>query len=112
MKIRQRMLLKWLVNITSGVKLGTHYGKRRIFRYRKLSFFLSVFQHLPVESHYNSGLYAKQLFTEQQIFRLVQFKSTYRTQNKCYLKKFVLGQVENIMEKGENAGYQHFLLFS
>ena len=24
---------------------------------------------------------------------------------------FVLGRVENIMEKGENAGYQHFLLF-
>ena len=26
--------------------------------------------------------------------------------------KFVLGRVENIVEKGENAGYQHFLLFS
>ena len=25
--------------------------------------------------------------------------------------KFVLGWVENIVEKGENAGYQHFLLF-
>ena len=25
--------------------------------------------------------------------------------------KFVLGRVENIMGKGENAGYQHFLLF-
>ena len=25
--------------------------------------------------------------------------------------KFVLGQVENIVGKGENAGYQHFLLF-
>ena len=25
--------------------------------------------------------------------------------------KFVLGRVENIMEKGENAGYQHFLLY-
>ena len=25
--------------------------------------------------------------------------------------KFVLGRVENIVEKGENAGYQHFLLF-
>ena len=24
---------------------------------------------------------------------------------------FVLGRVENIVEKGENAGYQHFLLF-
>ena len=25
--------------------------------------------------------------------------------------QFVLGRVENIVEKGENAGYQHFLLF-
>ena len=25
--------------------------------------------------------------------------------------KFVYGMVENIVEKGENAGYQHFLLF-
>ena len=25
--------------------------------------------------------------------------------------KFALGQVENIVRKGENAGYQHFLLF-
>ena len=26
--------------------------------------------------------------------------------------KFALGRVENIVGKGENAGYQHFLLFS
>ena len=26
--------------------------------------------------------------------------------------KFVYGRVENIVGKGENAGYQHFLLFS
>ena len=25
--------------------------------------------------------------------------------------KFVLGMVENIVRKGENAGYKHFLLF-
>ena len=25
--------------------------------------------------------------------------------------KFLLGRVENIVGKGENAGYQHFLLF-
>ena len=25
--------------------------------------------------------------------------------------KFALGRVENILGKGENAGYQHFLLF-
>ena len=26
--------------------------------------------------------------------------------------KFVCGRVENIVGKGENAGYQHFLLFT
>ena len=30
----------------------------------------------------------------------------------CYLElKFVLGRTENILGKGENAGYQYFLLF-
>ena len=27
------------------------------------------------------------------------------------IQKFMLGRVQNIVEKGENAGYQHFLLF-
>ena len=32
--------------------------------------------------------------------------------NKCNFKtEFILGWVENIVGKGENAGYQHFLLF-
>ena len=31
--------------------------------------------------------------------------------NLTEILKFVLGMVENIVGKGENAGYQHFLLF-
>ena len=31
--------------------------------------------------------------------------------NVTYVTNFVLGRVENIVRKGENAGYQHFLLF-
>ena len=31
--------------------------------------------------------------------------------NVTYKLKFVLGMVENLLGKGENAGYQHFLLF-
>ena len=31
--------------------------------------------------------------------------------NVTKILKFVLGRVENILGKGENAGYQHFLLF-
>ena len=36
------------------------------------------------------------------------------TDNRVYVTKnlkFVFWRVENIVEKGENAGYQHFLLF-
>ena len=32
--------------------------------------------------------------------------------NETLKLKFALGQVENILGKGVNAGYQHFLLFS
>ena len=31
--------------------------------------------------------------------------------NVTYKMNFVIGNVENIVGKGENAGYQHFLLF-
>ena len=59
------------------------------------------------------------LFTTRQFFRLVQIESICRLQNKCKLKTEILlrmgrkhgGWVENIAGKGENAGYQHFLLF-
>ena len=33
------------------------------------------------------------------------------TINATYITNFALGRVENIVGKGENAGYQHFLLF-
>ena len=39
-----------------------------------------------------------------QNFRLVLIESIFKL-------KYVLGKVENIVGKGENAGYQHFLLF-
>ena len=40
------------------------------------------------------------------------FQSMGRWQRKCNLKIEILpGMVENIVGKGENAGYQHFLLF-
>ena len=39
------------------------------------------------------------------------FADNKKKKNVCERLKFVLGRVENIVEKGENAGYQHFLLF-
>ena len=51
-------------------------------------------------------------FTKQWNFTLVQIKSICRWQNKCDSKiDFFVGVVENMLGKGENAGYQHFLLF-
>ena len=52
-----------------------------------------------------------QLFSKRQNFRLVQIESICRRQKKPIKMKFYLGREENIVEKGENAGYQHFLLF-
>ena len=49
-------------------------------------------------------------FTKQKNFILVQIQNFCRWQNKCD-RKFVMGWQENIVGKGENAGYQHFLLF-
>ena len=49
-------------------------------------------------------------FTRPQKFRLIQIESICKI-NVTEKLKFVLRRVENIVGKGENAGYQHFLLF-
>ena len=48
-----------------------------------------------------------------KFFNLVQIESNCRRQKKKVLEKiiFVFDRVENIVGKGQNAGYQHFLLF-
>ena len=52
------------------------------------------------------------LFTKRENFRLVQIQSICIRQNKCGLRnEDCLLEVKNIVEKGENAGYQYFLLF-
>ena len=52
------------------------------------------------------------MYLYQQNFQMVEIDSICRQQNKTDLKiNFALGRVENILGKGENAGYQHFLLF-
>ena len=52
--------------------------------------------------------------TKPQNFRLGQTESSCRRQAKCCKKKFrksFVEMVENVVGKGENAGYNHFLLF-
>ena len=51
---------------------------------------------------------------QKKIVRLVQMKTfadDKKTKNVTQELKFELGNVKNIMGKGENAGYRHFLLF-
>ena len=57
--------------------------------------------------------YKRALLTLYQTthLRLVQIQSICRRQNNCILKTEILW-VENVVGKGSNAGYQHFLLFS
>ena len=57
------------------------------------------------------GLFGKMLTLNQTTyFRLVQNESLYRRQNKCdWTIKICLGREENIVGKGENAGYQKAL---
>ena len=61
------------------------------------------------QSSYKSELYGIELtLYQQQNFR------KHFADNKIDVGKklvFVLGRLENIVGKGENAGYQHFLLF-
>ena len=56
------------------------------------SFSHSVFKRLVQQTRKNQGLFGKGLNVYQKL-------------------KFALGRVENIMGQGENAGFQHFLLF-
>ena len=70
--------------------------------------YIIFYKFLPNDSNFVHIL----LFTKQQVFRLVQIESICRQQNVTQNLKFVLGREENIVGKGENPGYQHFLLFS
>ena len=52
------------------------------------------------------------LFTKQQFLDLTKFKAF--TDNKLNVARIMISvsdRVENIVEKGESAGYQHFHLF-
>ena len=73
-----------------------------------LNFLLSVFSqklNMFKFSCTKQALYGKIL----DLFRLKVFLDVNLTVTQK--SKFALGRVENIVGKGENAGYQHFLLF-
>ena len=67
----------------------------------------------PLHTLICSSFWLLELFPERQIFRLVQIESICRRQYKSDRKNEIfLEMVETIVGKGENAAYQHFLLFS
>ena len=62
--------------------------------------------HLPLQKFFNSLPNGKIL--DESKFKAYVDDKIILTQN----SKLLLESVENMVEKGENAGYQHFLLFS
>ena len=66
---------------------------------------------LIVCAGYPSG-YQKLTLPNDNILDLSKFKAFANDKLKVIqMAKFVLGKIENIVGKEENAGYQHFLLF-
>ena len=95
------------------------WKKEKMLITSNLSFSHSVFERLVLQTHKNEGMFGKVLntlerrsFTEQQNFREVQIERNCRRQNKCDTKiESYFWKGRKLVGKGENAGYQHFLLF-
>ena len=71
---------------------------------------LAVFS--PFQNCFHDGILLSTVKTgsKRQNFRLVQIESFFRRQNKCDLKTdFFSERTENILGKGENAGYSFAL---
>ena len=80
----------------------------------------SVFKRLVLQTRKNQGLFGKGLREIRKINSLPNDNTYDSSKLKAFTDdkinvgenlKFVLGRVENIVGKGDNAGYQHFLLF-
>ena len=92
-----------------GIK---HCGKKRNCSLQAIfSFSLSVFKRLILQTRKIQGLFGKGLL-DDKILDWSNLKAFAGDKiNVAKKLKFVLGRGENIVRKGENAGYQHFLLF-
>ena len=83
-------LMKMAESFANGYK--TFWEKEKLLVASNFSFSHNVFKRLVLQTHKNQGLFGKGLNFTQNI-------------------KFAFQKVANIMGKGENAGYQHFLIF-
>ena len=80
----------------------------------KLDLFLLFIQCFPHTSlvRQNAASYGNRL-TNDKIMDVTKFKAFVDDKLKtAKMKIFLFDKIENTMGKGENAGYQHFLLFS
>ena len=96
---------------SSPNRFKTLWEKENFLIMSNFSFSNNVFKRLLLQTGKNQGLFGKGWTTSWIVRSLVQIESICRPQNKCKLK-FVLARVENMVGKGKNTGYQHFLLFS
>ena len=90
-----------------------HCGKRGKSLQPPFCPFPTVFHPIRERNQHFSNIRFAKLFTKPQNFWPVQIANICRQQNKCDLTTEVCyGMSRNIVGKGENAGYQHFLLFT
>ena len=78
------------------------------------SFSRSVFKRLQLQTRKKQDLFGKELtiYLTQKHWDLSKSKA-FADDNitAAQMMRFFFDMIENIVEKGENAGYQHFLLF-
>ena len=96
------------------------WEKQRLLIMSNFSFSNSVFERLILQTHTNQGLFGKGLkivlihnsLPNNKFLDWSKLKGFADDKLNATKKlKFVLGRIENIVGKGEIAGYQHFLLF-
>ena len=73
--------------------------------------FQNVFKNLCPQGGFKLGLCVNSLPNGKILHWFILKASADEKINVTEKLKFVFGRVENIVGKGENAGYQHFLLF-
>ena len=101
---------KWQTVLQRGRKL---WEKLKLLLTSNFFPSYSVFKRLVLQTRKNHGLFGKglTLYLTTKFWTDLNWKHLQMTNYAIEKLKFILGWVENIVEKGENAGFQHFLLF-
>ena len=91
------------------------WEKDKLLVMRNFSFSLSIFQSLVMQTHKNQGLFGKGLINSVPNDKFLDWSKLKAFAdnkiNATLRQKLLLGWVDNIVGKGENAAQQHFLLF-